>query len=84
MQTPDVAELKTRLLSLLKRDALKKGKFVLSSGKESTFYLDEEVKVNRTVNYQVRNNENYHNTIDLKSVNSAVRRYLIRPIGVLP
>ena len=43
MQTYTVPELKTRLQALLERDALKKGKFVLSSGKESTFYLDGRV-----------------------------------------
>jgi orotate phosphoribosyltransferase len=38
-----VAQMKTRLLALLQRDALKKGKFVLSSGKESSFYLDGRI-----------------------------------------
>ena len=38
-----VVELKTKLLDLLKREALKKGKFVLSSGKESTYYLDGRI-----------------------------------------
>lgn len=33
-------ELKTRLLALLKKEALKKGRFVLSSGKISHYYLD--------------------------------------------
>lgn len=33
-------ELKTRLLALLKKKALKKGRFVLSSGKISSYYLD--------------------------------------------
>ncbi|MCX5710947.1 MAG: orotate phosphoribosyltransferase [Candidatus Omnitrophica bacterium] len=36
-------EFKLRLLSLLEKEALKKGKFVLSSGKESTYYLDGRV-----------------------------------------
>lgn len=35
--------LKERLLKLLERDALKRGKFVLSSGKESAYYLDGRV-----------------------------------------
>lgn len=33
-------ELKTRLLELLKKKALKKGRFVLSSGRISNYYLD--------------------------------------------
>ena len=33
-------QLKEKLLGLLNRDALKRGKFVLSSGKESNYYLD--------------------------------------------
>jgi orotate phosphoribosyltransferase len=40
-QTP--AQLKERLLVLLKKDAFKKGKFILSSGKESNFYLDGRI-----------------------------------------
>lgn len=36
----DIQELKTRLLALLKRGALKKGNFVLSSGRTSNYYLD--------------------------------------------
>jgi orotate phosphoribosyltransferase len=36
-------ELKTNLLALLKKEALKTGKFVLSSGKTSTYYLDARV-----------------------------------------
>ena len=35
-----IKELKTRLLELLKKEALKKGNFVLSSGKLSNYYLD--------------------------------------------
>jgi len=38
-----VDRMKTQLLALLQREALKKGKFILSSGKESTFYLDGRV-----------------------------------------
>ncbi|MCX5703215.1 MAG: hypothetical protein NT066_01795 [Candidatus Omnitrophica bacterium] len=36
-------ELKARLLALLKREALKTGSFVLSSGKTSNYYLDGRV-----------------------------------------
>lgn len=36
-------ELKKRLLALLKKEAFKKGKFVLSSGKTSDYYLDGRV-----------------------------------------
>jgi orotate phosphoribosyltransferase len=36
-------ELKANLLALLQKDALKKGKFILSSGKESTYYLDGRI-----------------------------------------
>ena len=36
-------ELKEKLFNLLNRDALKRGKFVLSSGKESSYYLDGRV-----------------------------------------
>jgi orotate phosphoribosyltransferase len=35
--------LKEQLLALLKKEALKKGKFILSSGKESTYYLDGRI-----------------------------------------
>ncbi|MCM8795792.1 MAG: orotate phosphoribosyltransferase [Candidatus Omnitrophica bacterium] len=35
--------LKKRLLCLLKKEALKKGKFILSSGKTSNYYLDGRV-----------------------------------------
>jgi len=37
------AELKAKLLDLLHKQALKRGKFVLSSGKESNYYLDGRV-----------------------------------------
>lgn len=40
MKRPGVKELKSTLLVLLKKEALKKGKFVLSSGKLSSYYLD--------------------------------------------
>ncbi|MDD4981026.1 MAG: orotate phosphoribosyltransferase [Candidatus Omnitrophica bacterium] len=38
-----IKELKRRLLALLKREALKKGRFVLSSGKISNYYLDGRI-----------------------------------------
>lgn len=43
MPEKEIAELKTKLLSLLKEKALKKGKFVLSSGKVSNYYLDGRI-----------------------------------------
>jgi orotate phosphoribosyltransferase len=43
METRNKAQLKEKLLSLLKKDAFKKGKFILSSGKESSFYLDGRI-----------------------------------------
>jgi orotate phosphoribosyltransferase len=43
MDNPKIADFKNKLLALLKREALKKGKFVLSSGKESTYYLDGRI-----------------------------------------
>ncbi len=36
-------ELKSKLLDLLKKRAFKKGKFILSSGKESAYYLDGRI-----------------------------------------
>ncbi|MDD5166482.1 MAG: orotate phosphoribosyltransferase [Candidatus Omnitrophica bacterium] len=36
-------DLKTKLLALLKKDAFKKGNFVLSSGKTSNYYLDGRI-----------------------------------------
>ena len=36
-------ELKSKLLKLLEKEALKRGKFILSSGKESNYYLDGRV-----------------------------------------
>lgn len=36
----NLQELKARLFALLERQALKRGSFTLSSGKESNYYLD--------------------------------------------
>jgi len=38
-----IEELKSQLAALLKKEALKKGNFVLSSGKTSTYYLDGRI-----------------------------------------
>lgn len=38
-----VVELRSKLKELLQKDALKLGKFVLSSGKESNYYLDGRI-----------------------------------------
>lgn len=43
MKTRSVSELKVRLLELLKQEAFKTGKFILSSGKESNYYLDGRI-----------------------------------------
>lgn len=43
MQDKNIHELKTQLFDLLQKDALKKGSFVLSSGKTSTYYLDGRI-----------------------------------------
>ncbi|MDD5774506.1 MAG: hypothetical protein PHS64_01035, partial [Candidatus Omnitrophica bacterium] len=43
MNRPETARLKSELLALLKKEALKKGTFILSSGKESSFYLDGRI-----------------------------------------
>ncbi|MFA5117535.1 MAG: orotate phosphoribosyltransferase [Candidatus Omnitrophota bacterium] len=43
MEKQDLSELKTKLIALLKKDAFKKGKFILSSGKESNYYLDGRI-----------------------------------------
>ncbi|MDD5731114.1 MAG: orotate phosphoribosyltransferase [Candidatus Omnitrophica bacterium] len=43
MENEDIRELKKKLLSLLKKEAFKKGKFVLSSGKTSNYYLDGRI-----------------------------------------
>lgn len=40
MKREKLEELKAKLLSLLKKEALRKGRFVLSSGKISNYYLD--------------------------------------------
>lgn len=43
MKDTALPELREQLLALLKKDALKTGRFVLSSGKESSYYLDGRV-----------------------------------------
>jgi orotate phosphoribosyltransferase len=43
MEKQDPQELKRKLFDLLNKEALKRGKFVLSSGKESNYYLDGRV-----------------------------------------
>jgi orotate phosphoribosyltransferase len=43
MEKETRAQLKAKLLDLLNKEALKRGKFVLSSGKESNYYLDGRV-----------------------------------------
>ncbi|MDD5282316.1 MAG: orotate phosphoribosyltransferase [Candidatus Omnitrophica bacterium] len=43
MEKQTRAQLKASLLVLLNKEALKRGKFVLSSGKESNYYLDGRV-----------------------------------------
>ena len=43
MKNEELGELKTKLLKLLNREALKRGKFVLSSGKTSNYYLDGRI-----------------------------------------
>ena len=43
MERENRAELKKKLFDLLNNQALKRGKFVLSSGKESSYYLDGRV-----------------------------------------
>lgn len=43
MENKKIEELKISLMALLKKEALKKGKFVLSSGKESNYYLDGRI-----------------------------------------
>jgi len=40
MQKEKIKDLKDKLLQLLKKKALKKGRFILSSGKISNYYLD--------------------------------------------
>lgn len=43
MERANRAELKQKLFGLLNTEALKRGKFLLSSGKESNYYLDGRV-----------------------------------------
>ncbi len=43
MERIELKVLKQRLLELLKKEALKKGRFVLSSGKVSNYYLDGRI-----------------------------------------
>ncbi len=43
MENEGLKELKAKLLTLLEKEALKKGKFVLSSGKVSNYYLDGRI-----------------------------------------
>jgi orotate phosphoribosyltransferase len=43
MERQGIKALKARLLKLLKREALKRGRFVLSSGKISSYYLDARI-----------------------------------------
>jgi orotate phosphoribosyltransferase len=43
MTSQNIAQFKEKLLVLLKKEAFKKGKFILSSGKESDFYLDGRI-----------------------------------------
>ncbi|MDD4894313.1 MAG: orotate phosphoribosyltransferase [Candidatus Omnitrophica bacterium] len=43
MEKEELKELKVKLLELLNKEALKRGKFTLSSGKTSTYYLDGRI-----------------------------------------
>ena len=43
MEKENIRELKEALFKLLQKDALKKGSFVLSSGKKSSYYLDGRI-----------------------------------------
>jgi orotate phosphoribosyltransferase len=43
MNQPEIKELKEKLFDLLNKEALKRGKFVLSSGKTSNYYLDARI-----------------------------------------
>ena len=43
MDKKNLEELKRELLAMLKKEAFKKGKFVLSSGKTSDYYLDGRI-----------------------------------------
>ncbi len=43
MENVELKELKEKLLTLLKKEAFKKGNFILSSGKTSSYYLDGRI-----------------------------------------
>ncbi|MCM8796539.1 MAG: orotate phosphoribosyltransferase [Candidatus Omnitrophica bacterium] len=43
MQDQNINELKKKLFQLLKKEALKRGRFILSSGRESNYYLDGRI-----------------------------------------
>jgi orotate phosphoribosyltransferase len=43
MQNKTISEYKKELFDLLQKDALKRGSFILSSGKSSTYYLDGRI-----------------------------------------
>jgi len=43
MNEQDIKGLQARLMALLKRDAFKRGQFILSSGKTSDYYLDGRI-----------------------------------------
>jgi orotate phosphoribosyltransferase len=43
MEKQGIKELKVKLLALLGKEALKRGKFILSSGKTSNYYLDGRI-----------------------------------------
>ncbi len=43
MEDKNLQELKVKLLAMMKQEAFKRGNFVLSSGKTSTYYLDGRV-----------------------------------------
>jgi orotate phosphoribosyltransferase len=43
IKNTDINNLKSELLALLQKEAFKKGRFILSSGKESNYYLDGRI-----------------------------------------
>lgn len=43
MENMELKDLKQKLLTLLKKEAFKKGNFILSSGKTSSYYLDGRI-----------------------------------------
>ena len=43
MDSKNLKSLKKELLTLLKKDALRKGRFILSSGKISNYYIDGRI-----------------------------------------